>query len=612
MITRHHAIVLVGIAALAGAVAAQQPSRDNAPAPPTATAKISGHVFVAGESKQPARRARVTLTSIGRTSPGQTATTDDSGAFTFPEVPAGRFEVQAFKNGYLRSSYGAARPERSGTPVAVKDGDAIANVDLTIARGGVIAGAVRDRNGRPVPGIAVKVLKLGYNAVTGERTLGSPSSGSSPTSDDRGEYRAFGLPPGTYFVLVNPAPGRSAGPGLDDIRPLTSAEVQRALQAARTGAPMTPAATSSSPATARVNYAPVFHPGVTDIGAAATIGLGVSDEHTGADITIQLVPTATVSGRITSPTGSMPPSLSVNLVPAGPQTELLAGAGLRGTSTQIKPDGTFVFSGVAPGSYTVRARTSGGRAMTIPQPSLWASADVAVSGQDLDVPLTLQPGVTINGRVAFEGSRPSPAELQTLSFNLMAPASGGALVSSGRGAQVATLPGRVDADGRFVFPDIVPDTYRFVWQWTTQGAGEKWAIKSSVANGREALDAPLRVNPNETVDWTITFTETPAILTGVFQDRGGRAAPDYFIVVFPADRRFWTPGSRRILTTRPGTDGAFTARGLPPGDYLLAALTDLEPGEWNDAAFLDQLAAAAVKVTLREGETTRQDLRIGG
>jgi hypothetical protein len=79
----------------------------------------------------------------------------------------------------------------------------------------------------------------------------------------------------------------------------------------------------------------VFHPGATDIGAAVTIPLGLSEERRGVDVTIQLVPTATISGTVTAPSGELPPMLSVRLVPAGPQTELLAGAGLGGVTAQF-------------------------------------------------------------------------------------------------------------------------------------------------------------------------------------------------------------------------------------------------------------------------------------
>jgi uncharacterized protein (DUF2141 family) len=606
MIGRARVVVALAFACGAAA-AAQQQVRDNARVAAD-TASISGTVFVAGEAKQPARRVRVTLTNIARTSPGQTTTTDDSGAFAFRGLPAGRFELQAFKNAYLKGSYGASRPDRAGTPVVVKDGEAVTNLTMTIARGGVITGIVRDIPGRPVPGVNVRVLKLGYNAVTGERTLGAPSTGSTAMTDDRGEYRAYGLPPGGYLVAVVPAV--ASGRGNEDIRQLTAADVQRALQAARSGA--SPAAAkpgqpSLSSSTARVNHVPVFHPGATDIGAAATIALGLSEERTGVDVTIQLVPTATISGTISSPSGALPQRLWVGLMRAGPQTEMLAGAGLRGQSTQPRADGTYVVTGVAPGTYTVKAGVGGGGARGAPPPNTptqWAAADVNVSGQDLDVPLTLQPGVAINGRVVFEGSQPTAAELQALSFMLVPPGAGGAVQSSGGG--------RVDAEGRFTFAGVTPDTYQFVTTWNAPDAREKWTIKSSVANGREAFEAPLRVNPSETLDWTVTYTDRPTSLTGVLQDRGGRATTDYYILVFSSDRRHWTPGSRRVRMTRPATDGSYSVKGLPPGEYFLAAPTDLETGEWNDPLLLDHLVRSAAKVTLRDGETTAQDFRIGG
>ena len=211
MITRRHlrAAFLAALVCGTAAVAGQQ-SRDAAPAP-AGTASIAGTVFVAGESRQPARRVRVTLTDLGRTFAGATTTTDDRGSFAFHGLPAGRFELQAFKPAYLRSSYGASRPERAGTPVVVNDGQAVTDLTLSIVRGGVIGGTVRDARQRPLPGVTVRVLKLGYNAISGERTVGAPSSGASNVTDDRGEYRAYGLPPGDYLVLV--VPPSDGGPG---------------------------------------------------------------------------------------------------------------------------------------------------------------------------------------------------------------------------------------------------------------------------------------------------------------------------------------------------------------------------------------------------------------
>ena len=565
---------VLAIAVVCGALAAGQQARDTVRTP-GGTASISGSVFVAGETKRPARRVRITLTNVARSSTGQTTTTDDNGAFIFRGLPAGRFELQAFKNAYLRASYGAARPDRDGTPVVVKEGEAVTDLSMTIARGGVITGVVRDARGRPLPGLNVRVLRLGYNAVTGERTLGTPSMGSTAVTDDRGEYRAWGLPPGGYLVLV--VPPVSSGRGNEPIRQ------------------------PNSPV--RVDYAPVFHPGATDIRAAATVTLGLSEERPGVDVAIQLVPTATITGTITSSSGALPQMLVLGLVPAGSHTEMLAGAGLRGPSAQLQPGGSYVFKGVAPGTYTIKAIIGRGRGAAPNQPTQWAAADVNVSGQDLDVPLTLQPGVAINGRVVFEGAQPpTAAELQTLSFSLVPPGSGGVPLWGGGG--------RVDAEGRFTFAGVTPDSYQFTSMWGAAAAANRWTIKSSTTNGREAFEAPIRVNPNETLEWTITYTDKPTGLTGVLQDSGGRAATDYYMLVFSSDRRHWTPGSRRIRMTRPGTDGSYTVKGLPPGDYFLAAPTDLENGEWNDPVLLEQLARSAAKITLRDGELTTQDFRV--
>ena len=602
--TRRLLIVVLPLIAVGVAVAQQAPPRDATKAV-GGTASISGTVLVDGDPKRPARRVRVTLTDLARVYPGQTQTTDDRGVFTFRGLPAGRFELQGFKNAYLRTSYGASRPDRTGTPIVVADGESITDLTMAIARGGVITGTVRDIQDRPIPNVNVRVLRLAYNGITGERTLGAPSGGSVTATDDRGEYRAYGLPPGAYVVLV---PGPTGGRGNEPMRRLTPDEVRQALQAARSGTSSAPGAGATPPPIVRgtLNYAPVFHPGVTDISTASTVTLALGQERRGIDIAIQLVATSTITGTVTAVSGTLPSPLSVGLVRTGPHMEMLAGAGLRAISTQVQPDGKYTFTSVAPGSYAVKvAHGRGGRGGTPSTgPMLWASADVYVSGEDLFVPLTLQPGVPINGRVVFEGAQPTPSELESLTFLLAAPGGGGELRSSGGG--------RVDRDGRFTFANVVPDAYRFTMMWSAPDASSRWSIKSSVANGREAFEAPLLVTANEPVEWTITFTDTPTALTGTLEGPQGRAATEYYILAFSADRAQWTPGSRRVRMTRPATDGTFTIKGLPPGEYFLAAPLDLEAGEWNDPGLLQQLVESAVKLTLREGETTRQNYRMGG
>jgi uncharacterized protein (DUF2141 family) len=123
----------------------------------------------------------------------------------------------------------------------------------------------------------------------------------------------------------------------------------------------------------------------------------------------------------------------------------------------------------------------------------------------------------------------------------------------------------------------------------------------------------MEVKPQENVaSVAITLSDKSTQLSGTLQDPSGKPTSDYTIVVFAVDPRYWQPNSRRIQSTRPGTSGTFTIRNLPPGDYRLAAVTDAEPGEWYDPAFLEQLRSASTPITLGEGEKKTQDLRIGG
>ena len=99
-------------------------------------------------------------------------------------------------------------------------------------------------------------------------------------------------------------------------------------------------------------------------------------------------------------------------------------------------------------------------------------------------------------------------------------------------------------------------------------------------------------------------------LSGTIQDTLGKPTADYTIVLFAAEKTFWVPQSRRIQGVRPSTDGKFTVRGIPAGEYRLTAVTDVEPGEWFDPAFLEQLMSASIPVSVREGEKKVQDIKV--
>ena len=84
------------------------------------------------------------------------------------------------------------------------------------------------------------------------------------------------------------------------------------------------------------------------------------------------------------------------------------------------------------------------------------------------------------------------------------------------------------------------------------------------------------------------------------------------MVLFSADSRYWTGTSSRRLRTviRPGTDGQYRFGNMLPGDYYLAVLVDVEPAEFNETSFLEQLVPASIKVTLAEGDRKVQAVRV--
>jgi hypothetical protein len=227
----------------------------------------------------------------------------------------------------------------------------------------------------------------------------------------------------------------------------------------------------------------------------------------------------------------------------------------------------------------------------------WALADVTIVDDDVtSLTMTLQPGLRLSGRIAFDAQTGTPpGDLTTVSLRLV----------EVNGAITFAPGGTGRADGTFEISGILPGTYEL------SSALSDWWLRSVVVDGRDVLDFPLEVGPAGDVSGAVaTFTDRHTELSGTLQSAARVPAPDYFVVVFSADRSFWRPGSRRVRFTRPSTDGRFALRDLPAGDYLIAALTDMEPSDLLDQSFIEGLIPGAVAVRLDDGEKKTQDLRI--
>jgi hypothetical protein len=288
--------------------------------------------------------------------------------------------------------------------------------------------------------------------------------------------------------------------------------------------------------------------------------------------------------------------------------------GVRGTRFE---SGHYVIEGLPPGDYTILARASensgvgdvtagglpagalaqGGRGTPAPPPTLWAQSDVALNGQDVQITLQLQAGMTVSGRAVFDGQAALPSPV---GFRLASTATGG--------PTAGVTQALVKPDGTFEFVGVPPNRYRLVPMVSTGS----WAARSALLENVDVLDTPFEVVPGTNPAGIVArFVDKPAQISGTLRDKTNAPAPGYFIVVFSTDRAMWNSGSRRVRQTRPGTDGTF-AIPLPPGEYYLCALTELDPSSLSDASFLEQLAPSAIKITLRESEVFQQDLKIGG
>ena len=235
---------------------------------------------------------------------------------------------------------------------------------------------------------------------------------------------------------------------------------------------------------------------------------------------------------------------------------------------------------------------------------LWAMADVNVSGTDQSVTLMLQPGMSVSGRIVFDGTTlQPPASMATLRVSM--PAAQTTSVTLG------VTPTTANADGTFTLTGAAPGFYKLTSTPPIAPAG--WMLRSTIVDGVDSLDVPFEVKPNQSIDGAVlTFTDHPTELSGMLQTPTGVPTSDYFIIVFAADKKFWTPASRRTVMARPGTTGRYMLRNLPPGEYCVAAVTDVELNAWFDPAFLQQLVSASTRVTLAEGEKKPLDLKIGG
>lgn len=550
-----------------------RPARDVQQQPQTATASISGRVL-AVDSGRPAKRASVLASGGGRQVRG--ATTDDQGRFRVTGLPAGTYTITASKSGFVDAIFGQRRPLQPGTPVQVADGQEVSGIDLRLTRGSVITGRVLDEDGEPLARALVTVQR--YQYVRGERQL---TSAGGDQTDDRGQYRVFGLPPGDYYVSATAGGlAQILGRGLQFSRGAFGGG--RGGRGAFFGGPPVED-------TEPVGYAPTYYAGVTSAADATKLSVAPGQELGGIDFQVQLVTMSTVSGTVIGASDSVP----VLLVPQD-RGGVFRGQVLR---TGSQADGSFVIRNVPPGRYVAIAR-SGGRG---DDPRI-GTQPVNVAGDNVTgLSLALQAGGSLAGYITVESSgTPAPADYSGFRVEVPdvdpLPFVGGGPNASG---------GRAEKNGAFQIGGLLPGRHYI----RVSGQGP-WSLKSVSVAGRDVTDEAIDLKSGQSLDSvSIVLTDRSTQVTGTVRDATGNPVQQITVIAFASDQQYWHPQSRQIQAVRVDQSGVFHLRGLPPGDYSVIAVDDVEQGEWFDPAYLEAIRSGAKRLSLSDGQSATLDLK---
>jgi uncharacterized protein (DUF2141 family) len=573
-----------------------------------ATAGLVLHGLIGGAQTVHSTLPGVVINDEGRTVVGatvvlvseddgvkQTTTTGLDGTFRFENIQPGRYGVRAMKPGYLDGELGARALGRPGTPLAVKPQPLLAPVTITIWKGSVITGVVRDHLSAPLPGVDVfGVAETPANAGGQTRWLRAAA-----ITDGEGRYRLFGLGPGQYLVgAKRPASGHGAI-GLRQPQQIDAAIAQ--LSAGRL-VPEAGLAADSYVA------APAYFPGVTDPTLAQLVAVSAADERSGVDLVLSFVRTSVIRGIVRRPDGSpgLGAQISVRRVdsPLPPDLEAVP------EITQPRMDGSFVIGSLVPGKYVVTALLSNSNGQTPRRapgqgaPGLWARTSLQASADVNQPSLTLDLGPTLNisgtlhqsTGLTGQGNSTAPSNL-VLGVRLLD------RTSQGGEAYFATVRGQ-----RFDITGILPGRYEvFVG---AVGSSQPWMMSSVATGGRNLPDETVAVDLQDINDLVVLLTDRLTEISGLLVAPNGLPASDYYVIVFPENRGLWSIGAKRIRAVRPATDGRYIVRGLPAGAYRVAVFPDDVSDDWLSPTFLDGLVRDSLSIRLKDGERVAQDLRI--
>lgn len=497
---------------------------------------VSGRV-VHGLTGEPVRKAVVTLTMQRTTVQG---TTGSDGAFRIPQVQPGEYRISSTRTGFLRGTY--------QTPVKVEAGQAMTGIEIRMNPQSVVTGKVVDEDGDPVERAFVSLISArGATARRGQVLAGA--------TNDLGEFRLAGVPPGRYFVMAR-----------------------------REGTFVTPGATQE------YGYPPTYYPSARDESSAAPVVLTAGQDVTGLTIPLRRTTMQRIRGRVEGMAKtSGREGYQVMVTPRG--TGMMTGfrGGFAGGGGRVRPDGAFETAGLPPGSYTLQVvQFAQGPPVTV------GRTNVELGDTRLDnVVLYAGAPLEISGQIRTD------AESQVNLGSTRIALGGGGGFGGGPGmSQSAVKP-----DGSFSLRRVGRDHFPI-----TVTAPQGTYVKSITVGGQEVLLAGLDLTAAEAVaPMNILLGTKPATVNGQVKE-----AASGVVWMMGAN-----PNAR--LVAQINERGGFTLGGLAPGDYRAVALETAEMVNEMDAENQRKVQGKFEKVKVAEGENvtvtltlvTQKDLESG-
>ncbi len=483
------------------------------------------------------RKAEVMVTSGLQ---GQSTLTDAEGRFKFEALAPGRYNVQVSKTGFESTT---GRGSGSKSVIEVGQSGDHTGLRYVLRPLGLIAGRVVDADGDPVVGARLMLLRQGRR---GMKTAWLPGQGNA-SSDDRGEFRMFGVPSGKYVLACSATGGRS---GL-------------VVRSDKTGP------------------VPVFYPDALEPEQAQILDVKAGTRLEGLTVKSRTAVQYVVRGRVTGQAGEQGMGLHIAVEQASWARYLGGG---RGVAT-MSEGGEFTVGPLTPGNYTLWAQqarmgpaSEGGR-RAIDQ--LTGIAQVTVTDRDIEgVTIQLGPGTVIDGQVAVEGEK----EVVYKGLYLMAQSTEESGYAQGSEAK---------ADGTFQFNVARPGKYilRPLAQW-----GNRY-LASIRAGGEEVLGRELDLGYGSPGPLRVVYRKDGGSVQGsVKAGEGGMPSGGVSAVLWPVEERF-RPFPYLMLT--PVSEaGTFSFKNVAPGEYVVLALSKVDRAVLNEGIDLD-------KETLEQGAKVR-------